>query len=335
MNVPPEDGRNARPGGAAAGSVPSVADPEISIVVPTLNRPAPLRRALLSALGQEGIDPTSVEIVVVDNSADGNALAGVEALARQTGRRVRTVSMPEPGVANARNAGVAAARGRWIAFLDDDEEAAPRWLATHLATAKTSGADAVFGPVDPQPEEGAAMGPFAGYFDRRIDRPAGADITDLAAYLGTNNSMFRRDRCFDDPTPFDVRLNGCGGEDSLLLARLKRRGRRFVWSADATVTEWVPQRRLTWDYVHRRKRLSGQVRSFTHVMLSPPDRRGLVFWMAVGVVQAVLAGALAILVRPIARDRSQRYRATALGGVGKVFWMERFRPGLYGKGLVS
>lgn len=308
---------------------------QVSIVVPTLNRPEPLRRALRSAAGQRGIDAERVEILVVDNSLDGNARAGVTALAAELGRDIRLIAMPDPGVANARNAGVAAARGTWVAFLDDDEEAAPDWLCRHLANASATGAAAVFGPVEPKPEAGGDLAGFGRYFDRHIDRPDGADITDLAAYLGTNNSVFDRAKCLAGPAPFDGRLNGCGGEDSLLLAGLVRSGHRFAWSAEAPVIEWVPPRRLTWSYVYRRKRLSGQVRSFVLAMLRPPDRLGVGKWMAIGAVQLVLAGGLAALLRPIARQRSRHFWATAMGGLGKIFWMARFRPGLYGRGLVS
>src|SRR5690606_10012930 len=108
----------------------------VSIVVPTLNRPKALARALASARAQTGVEDLSVEILVIDNSPDGNARAGVEAIASAAGPAIRYIPAPVPGVANARNAGVAAATGHWVAFLDDDEEATPDWLAHHVATAR-------------------------------------------------------------------------------------------------------------------------------------------------------------------------------------------------------
>lgn len=309
--------------------------PTVTVVVPTMRRPAPLRRALASLFAQETPPGATLEIVVVDNSPDGDARDAAAAAAKGAPWPVRYLAEPRPGVANARNCGVAAARGAWVAFLDDDEEASPKWLAHHLATADEARADAVFGPVNPRAEEGGEIGPFAPYFSRRFDLPDGVDITDRAAYLGTNNSMFLKARCFTAPDPFDPRLNSVGGEDSLLLRRLARSGRRFIWSARADVTEWVPPRRLRWSYVKRRKFLSGQIRTFVHQMSDPPSWSGVALWMTVGAVQTALAAALAAAFWFVDRQRAQRSLATAWGGFGKVAWMGRFRPSLYGEGLVS
>lgn len=161
----------------------------VTVVIPTLDRPECLRRALASVLSQTGLDEFALEIVVVDNSRSGGAMAGL------AGDAVRWVHAPNPGVANARNAGVKAARGRWVAFLDD-EEASPRGLAPLLAVARRTGADAVFGPIEGRAEGGREIGAFSPYFSRRIDRADGADVTALAAYLGANNSLFDRARCF-------------------------------------------------------------------------------------------------------------------------------------------
>ncbi|ALK10786.1 glycosyltransferase family 2 protein [Blastochloris viridis] len=306
----------------------------VSIVVPTLNRPQPLQRAIASTLAQAELQNIHIEIVVVDNSAEGSAQAVVTAL--PAGRRpVRYLREPNPGVANARNAGVRAASGRWVAFLDDDEEASPNWVAQLVAVARRSGAAAVFGPVEARAEEGGAIGAFAPYFSRRIDRADASDITDLSAYLGTNNSMFERERCFAEAQPFDAGLNEVGGEDSLLLKRLARRGLRFAWAANAGVLEWVPPRRLTWGYVWRRKFLSGQIRVFVFHMLRPVPWPSIALWMTVGLVQLGGATAAALIVLPFRRAAAARLVAVACGGLGKLLWMPRFRQALYGTKLVS
>lgn len=307
----------------------------VSIVIPTLNRPAALRRAIASAQAQAGLGGLAVDIVVIDNSSDGNARALVDSLPPRRLRGVRWVGEPHPGVANARNAGVAAAKGDWIAFLDDDEEAEPAWLAHLMAAARASGADAVFGPVEPLAEGQAEIADFARFFGRRIERPDGADITDLVARLGTNNSMFNVARCFAAPAPFDPRLNTSGGEDSLVLMRLARGGRKFAWAAQARVTEWVPPRRLNWDYVCRRKFLSGQIRVFVLHMLQPAPWLRIAFWMLVGLAQTLAGGAAALALLPFGGAAFARARAIYSAGLGKLLWMPRFRPALYGAGLVS
>jgi len=306
----------------------------VSIVIPTLNRQASLQRALASACGQSGLEAVALDIVVIDNSAEANARDSVAGFAAQ-GLPVRYLSEPRPGVANARNAGVAAAKGRWIAFLDDDEEARPDWIAQLVAVARRTQADAVFGPVEARADGAGDIGGLAPYFSRRIARPDASDITDLAAYLGTNNSMFDRARCLGGGAPFETSLNETGGEDSLLLKRLVMQGRRFAWAAPAGVIEWTSARRLNWAYVRKRKFLSGQIRVFVHRMVGPAQWGRILMWMAVGLAQCVGGGLAALAFWPFDRARAARAAATACGGLGKVFWTPRFRPALYGSGLVS
>ena len=309
----------------------------VSVVIPTLNRHGPLARVLASVLIQQLPAHATAEILVVDNSPDGNAEALVASLVAK-GRPdlpMRYLAVPKPGVATARNAGIAAATGNWIAFIDDDEEAAPDWLAALVTVVRHGRADAVFGPVQAQAEDGREIGAFAAYFSRRVTAADGADVTDRHAYLGTNNSMFSAAACASIEGPFEERLNSIGGEDSLFLRRLVLGGRRFAWAAGAEITEWVPPRRLSWNYVRQRRFLSGQIRTFVHEMARPRSRLDVVMWMAAGAAQAVLCGGLGLVLRPFDEPIARRYRVAAWGGLGKVFWMARFRTSLYGTGLVS
>ena len=109
--------------------------PDVTVVVPTRNRRALLGDTLRAALAQEGVD---LEIIVVDEgSSDG------------TWEWVREVEDPRVhavrhdvarGVAAARNAGIAAAKGHVIAFLDDDDLWCPRKLRTQLDALAATGA---------------------------------------------------------------------------------------------------------------------------------------------------------------------------------------------------
>lgn len=314
----------------------------VSVVVPTFNRLPGLQRAVLSLLAQDVPTDVSLQIITVDNSPDGNARDTIDAL--QTAnlsasgqRRIDIMYLHEPrvGVSTARNTGVAAASGRWVAFLDDDEEACSCWIAALTDAAKQTGAGAVFGPVDAKSDGEKDIGSLAPYFSREIDRDDHADITDLAAYLGTNNSLFDREKCLAGNATFDPDLNESGGEDSLLLQKLTMSGRRFAWAKQAQVTEWAAQRRLNWAYIRKRKFLSGQIRVFVSQMARPSRWDQILVWMAVGLAQFTLAGAAALALRLFNQEKSARASVIAWGGLGKVLWMPRFRPALYGNGLVS
>ena len=307
----------------------------VSVVIPTLNRPVALRRAIDGALRQTGLGDIALEIIVIDNSPEENTRDLVASIAAETTVPMRWISEPCPGVANARNTGVRASRSRWIAFLDDDEDAEANWIASLVAAARVSGADAVFGPVEARADAGGAIDAFQPYFSRDIARPDGADITDLVALLGTNNSMFERERCLAETLPFDPSLNSSGGEDSLLLMRLSLAGRRFAWAANARVIEWVPPRRLTWAYVRKRKFLSGQIRVFVLRMVNPARWSKIALWMAIGLAQFALGGVAMLALAPFGGQARARASIVCYAGLGKLLWMPRFRPALYGLGLVS
>jgi glycosyltransferase involved in cell wall biosynthesis len=110
-----------------------VHEPEVSVVIPTRQRPALVPRAVRSALAQTL--PEIEVVVVVDGPDDSTA----QALAGIDDPRLRIVQRPESGGApTARNTGAAEAVGRWVALLDDDDEWLPDKLATQLELAKNS-----------------------------------------------------------------------------------------------------------------------------------------------------------------------------------------------------
>ncbi len=99
----------------------------VTVVVPTRNRRALLMETLQSVFRQTAVE---LQVVVVDDgSTDGTA----DALACLPDRRLKVLRHSVPGgVARARNAGIEAATGEWIAFLDDDDLWAPTKLQTQL-----------------------------------------------------------------------------------------------------------------------------------------------------------------------------------------------------------
>jgi glycosyltransferase involved in cell wall biosynthesis len=124
--------------------------PEVSVVIPTRNRWALLSsRALASALAQEEVEH---EVIVVDDgSTDETRLR----LAEIGDSRLRTIGFEERrGVARARNAGVAAADGEWVAFLDDDDAWSPRKLRSQLDAAVSGNAAFVYSAIAKIDEEG-------------------------------------------------------------------------------------------------------------------------------------------------------------------------------------
>jgi glycosyltransferase involved in cell wall biosynthesis len=102
--------------------------PVVSAVIPTRNRPELVCRAVHSVLSQTVRD---IECIVV---LDGPDMATVHALREITDPRLRVMELSENvGGCEARNAGGRAARGEWVALLDDDDEWLPYRLERQLA----------------------------------------------------------------------------------------------------------------------------------------------------------------------------------------------------------
>jgi len=103
-------------------------DSQISVVIPTRDRPRSLRRAIESALAQT--HPVAEVVVVVD----GPDPVTESVLHAVRDPRLRVVMLPAAvGGSDARNAGIEAAAGEWIAFLDDDDEWFPIKIERQLA----------------------------------------------------------------------------------------------------------------------------------------------------------------------------------------------------------
>lgn len=105
----------------------------VSAVIPTRNRPHLVTRAVRSALAQTYGDMDVIVVVDGPDDATEQALAGI------TDQRLRVIVLPEPqGAAGARNLGVQAAWGDWIALLDDDDEWLPEKTAIQMRAAQGS-----------------------------------------------------------------------------------------------------------------------------------------------------------------------------------------------------
>lgn len=196
--------------------------PQVSVVIPTWNRPDLLERCLL-ALRRQTIGRDDYEIIVCDDGPSARTRALVDSMAIATGGRPRieyVAVRDTQGPAGARNAGWRAARAPIIAFTDDDTLPEPGWLEAGLA-AMASGAEAAVG---------------------RIIMPLPASPTDLeldAAKL--SNVEFATANCFvrrsilEEIGGFDERYTAAWREDSDLHFNLLERGATITVAGDAVV----------------------------------------------------------------------------------------------------
>jgi GT2 family glycosyltransferase len=103
----------------------------ISIIMPCFNAALHLPRSFDSVLGQTY---PYFELIAVDDGSRDGTLAWLQA---QTDPRIRVISQPNRGVSAARNAGLAAAKGYFVAFLDADDTWAPNFLECMIGAFET------------------------------------------------------------------------------------------------------------------------------------------------------------------------------------------------------
>lgn len=105
---------------------------DISVIIPAYNREKLIERALRSVLSQTYTD---LEAIVVDDGSQDNTSRKVLAMCNQDSRISLIKHNTNLGAQSARNTGIRAAKGKWIAFLDSDDEWLPDSLERRLRMA--------------------------------------------------------------------------------------------------------------------------------------------------------------------------------------------------------
>lgn len=177
--------------------------PTASIVIPTRDRPDYLRVALASVAPQ--VRRAAAEVIVVHHAGDPATVA----LAELHGARL--VRSGTPGANAARNAGMGAALGDPIVFIDDDVEVPPGWLQALLeGIAGAPDRDVFGGPIRPRLEGGGprACGRESAPITTLDHGPADRDVE-----LVWSANMAIRRRALELVGAFDEALSGRGEEE--------------------------------------------------------------------------------------------------------------------------
>jgi len=194
--------------------------PDISFVIAAFNAADTIEAAVQSALDQQGV---TLEVIVVDDRSADDTIPFVEAIAA-IDPRVRLLALEENrGPGGARNAGIEAATGRWIAVLDSDDVIRPERSACMMCRAEAANADIAVDNLDVVYTDGR---PMETMFPEEFleERP----VLTLEDFISSNilfrstfnfgymKPMFRRDFLNNEALRFreDIRI----GEDYILLA---------------------------------------------------------------------------------------------------------------------
>ena len=295
---------------------------DVTVVIPTFNRPDSLYRAVESLFWQ-GARHTGFRVLIADNSRDATARLAFEALeaAAPAAISIAYVHEPSPGVANARNAAMDALQTPLAAFLDDDQTAPIHWLESLLAAHEALPAAVTFGPVLTALPDG--INAHRAYFEAFFARDPGHRTGPVTKPYGCGNSLLDTRQIPGGKPWFDTRMNEVGGEDDVLFARIAAAGGQFAWAERAHVHEHPLPQRITLAYTLRRALAYGQGPCTLARRASPPRYASLLMWMGIGTAKFTLHGA-AWLALFVVRHPNRAFQLDkAVRGLGKVlFWKE-------------
>jgi len=200
-----------------------------------------------------------IRIIIADNDDTPSAEGIVNATAVSIPFPVIYVHAPARNISIARNACLDAAKGDFIAFIDDDEIAPAHWLTELIHTAQTEKSGAVLGPVDPIFAANSPLWMTEGRF--HATRPVWASGHIITGYT-CNLLLDRRAPAFQDLL-FRPELGRTGGEDTVFLSTFNNRGGKIAYAEKALLTEPVPENRASLTWLMKRRFRSGQ----THAIL--------------------------------------------------------------------
>ena len=299
-------------------------DKVISVIMPTFRRPEGLARALKS-LSKQHAPGHDIEIIIADNSPEATARKYVREFGKTSPHKVVYVHAEIPGVSNARNAAVAASSGRYIAWLDDDQEAADNWIFEMMATARDCAAAMVFCPTHAILEtQTSSDAQYVKFFSRLAAHVRGP----IEEFFGCGNSLMDCSK-FTLPDPvFDPLANETGGEDDLLFTQIQKQGVITAWTPDTYTQEYIPAGRTNPEYVRKRALAWGQGPS--EIARDDNDTLALIKWMCIGTLQMAAYSVPMLATKVIKHPSHISWLRKFWEGAGKVFWSNNLRPKLYG-----
>lgn len=202
--------------------------PDVSFVIAAFNAEKSIARSIQSALDQRGV---SVEIVVVDDRSTDRTVEIAQSFSPDLVRVIALSVNRGPG--GARNAGLEAARGRWIAVLDSDDTVSPDRLARMIARAESANAQIAVDNLDVvRDASGEAETMFARTLLKRFPELTLADFIasnimfEETFSFGYMKPIFQRDFIDRHGLRYDETLRI--GEDYIFLASALAKGGRCV-----------------------------------------------------------------------------------------------------------
>jgi glycosyltransferase involved in cell wall biosynthesis len=228
---------------------------DLSIVISTYNNATSLIRTLNSVVEQDA-EKSLWECIVVDNASTDDTHARTEAfIAEHPEVNLRLVSEPQQGLSFARNCGIAAAKGLFIAFIDDDETINKEFVSAYINLFHEHGAFAAAGALKVC-YEGERPKWMSHYTEKMIANPLNLGkeiITITSSITPTGGNMAFSKELFALYGNFDTSLGRkgeslFGGEENDMFDRIRNLGERVFYTPHAIAYHHISDKKLTAEY---------------------------------------------------------------------------------------
>jgi glycosyltransferase involved in cell wall biosynthesis len=293
----------------------------LTIQLCTYKRPQLLARVLEACFDQT-IAPSTYEVVLVNDGSPDETPAVIERLRPLADCAFTVIQQENGGLAKARNAGLAQARGERIAFIDDDVLPTPVFVAEHLRSDERAGDVIVRGAVITTP--GAD----------HLPPPIWSLANYSANYFWTTNVSLRRTRLERAGGRFDESFAEYGWEDIELGMRLRALGTRAVFNKRALAFHVKPPPSGC-DVAGMLRQVRAQARTAVQLERKHPHWRVALAvgdtppqrWLGATLARSPIAGRLAAFVAgtPPEQPLGPRTRAAANLLAAQAYYTELLR----------
>lgn len=238
----------------------------ITAIICTCNRHELLSKSIESLINQS-VDKEKYQILVVDNNSNQDTRSLVEDYRKKTSN-IDYIFEPVQGLSKARNIGWKHARGKYVAFIDDDAQASSHWLENIILCFEglNNNYALLSGSVFPIWEV-----PPPKWLTKRMKRFLSLiEWTDQAGelfdenYLAGTNISYKK-ACLMEVGGFNEELGrkkGCllSMEELHLKRRLHRFGYKSFYQPQIRVDHFIPESRLKKKLVFEKVFLAGEIR---------------------------------------------------------------------------
>lgn len=232
---------------------------KLSLIIATYNRCQSLLRLLGSVVSQSAPKEQWECVVVNNNSSDDTAEAFAAFASEHADCNLRMVTEVKQGLSNARNCGIKASVGQYIAIIDDDETIEQSFIESYIEFFDSFPAAMAAGGAVRAVFECGRPRWMSHYTERMIANTLDLDIAVTLfpknRVPAGGNMAFRRE-IFDRVGVFNPQLgrNGqslMGGEENDLFARIRERGYDIFFVPNAAIDHYIPAEKLTDQYFDR------------------------------------------------------------------------------------